>query len=221
MDALTGGLPRGCLTEICGPASSGRTTVLLAALAAATRRGEFCAVVDASDALDPQSAAAAGVELERLLWVRCGESSPQNMPGTTSARDGPAARKRRLRTDRPRSWRSAAASSAPHPADHVVPFPPRRGTYAYRAAGNRAAVHRRKLLFVINQAGSSEKIGTSEQPMDSQCLLPTHAQLLTELEITAELVRSRHGSQTGSFRRDHIRQQNRLGGMNWVLTTRY
>ena len=33
MDALTGGLPRGCLTEICGPASSGRTTLLLAALA--------------------------------------------------------------------------------------------------------------------------------------------------------------------------------------------
>jgi hypothetical protein len=75
LDTLTGGLPRGCLTEICGPASSGRTTLLLAAVAAATRRGEFCAVVDASDALDPQSAAAAGVELERLLWVRCGEDS--------------------------------------------------------------------------------------------------------------------------------------------------
>ncbi len=88
IDALTGGLPRGCLTEICGPASSGRTTLLLAALAAATRRGEFCAVVDASDALDPHSAAAAGVELERLLWVRCGEepprknSSPQSHPST-------------------------------------------------------------------------------------------------------------------------------------------
>src|ERR1700723_2868584 len=79
MDALTGGLPRGCLTEICGPASSGRTTVLLAALAAATRRGEFCAVVDASDALDPQSAAAAGVDLDRLLWVRGGEDAPKKL----------------------------------------------------------------------------------------------------------------------------------------------
>jgi hypothetical protein len=77
IDALTGGLPRGCLTEVCGPASSGRTALLLAALAAATRRGEFCAVVDASDALDPQSVAAAGVDLERLLWVRCGGDSPQ------------------------------------------------------------------------------------------------------------------------------------------------
>ena len=78
IDALTGGLPRGCLTEIFGPASSGRTSVLLAALAAATSRGEFCAVVDANDALDPQSVAAAGVDLDRLLWVRCGEESPQN-----------------------------------------------------------------------------------------------------------------------------------------------
>src|SRR6202050_5504286 len=75
LDALTGGLPRGCLTEICGPASSGRTSLLVAALAAATQRGEFCAVVDASDALDPHSAEAAGIELERLLWVRCGEKT--------------------------------------------------------------------------------------------------------------------------------------------------
>jgi len=72
LDSLTGGLPRGCLTEICGPDSSGRTSVLLAALAAATRREEVCALVDASDALDPASAAAIGVEFERLLWVRCG-----------------------------------------------------------------------------------------------------------------------------------------------------
>ena len=53
IDSLTGGLPRGCLTEICGSASSGRSTLMLSALAAATRRAEFCAVVDASDALDP------------------------------------------------------------------------------------------------------------------------------------------------------------------------
>jgi hypothetical protein len=80
LDALTGGLPRGCLTEICGPASSGRTTILLAALAAATRRGEYSAVIDASDALDPHSIRASGVALDRLLWVRCNENSPQKRP---------------------------------------------------------------------------------------------------------------------------------------------
>jgi len=77
IDILTGGLPRGCLTEICGPVSSGRTTVLLATLAAATGRGECCALIDASDALDPDSLAAAGVDLDRLLWVRCNEESPR------------------------------------------------------------------------------------------------------------------------------------------------
>src|SRR6267378_5240826 len=76
LDSLTGGLPRGCLTEICGTASSGRTSVLLLALARATQRGEVCALVDASDAFDPASAAAAGVEMSRLLWVRCGEKYP-------------------------------------------------------------------------------------------------------------------------------------------------
>jgi recombination protein RecA len=72
LDDLTGGLPRGCLSEICGVASSGRTSVMLTTLAAATGRQETCALVDVSDAFDPVSAANAGVQFERLLWVRCG-----------------------------------------------------------------------------------------------------------------------------------------------------
>jgi hypothetical protein len=68
----------GCLTEICGSASSGRTSILLAALANATRRGEVCALVDASDALDPTSAASAGIEMGRLLWVRCKKTVPSS-----------------------------------------------------------------------------------------------------------------------------------------------
>ncbi len=68
--ALEGGLPRGRLSEIAGPTSSGRTSVMLALLARTTRAGEVVAVVDAADAFDPASAAAAGVALERVLWVR-------------------------------------------------------------------------------------------------------------------------------------------------------
>lgn len=76
LDALTGlgGLPRSALTEICGPASSGRTSVLLSLLAQATARQEACALIDASDAFHPESAQAAGVDLARLLWVRCREN---------------------------------------------------------------------------------------------------------------------------------------------------
>ena len=72
VDAITGGIPRGCLSEIYGPASSGKTSVLLAAIAAATRREETCVLIDASDSFDPESAAAAGVVFSKLLWVRCG-----------------------------------------------------------------------------------------------------------------------------------------------------
>src|SRR6516162_740478 len=64
-------LPRGCLTEIVGPASSGRTSLMLSLLAQATEREEVCAVVDAEDAFSPHAAADAGVDLSRLLWVRC------------------------------------------------------------------------------------------------------------------------------------------------------
>jgi RecA DNA recombination protein len=71
MDALTGGLPRACLTEVYGSPSSGRTSFLLATIAAATRRQEACALVDVSDAFDPQSAREAGIDFRNLLWIRC------------------------------------------------------------------------------------------------------------------------------------------------------
>ena len=71
MDTLVGGLPRGAMTEICGAACSGRTSFLLSALAARTKDGEVCALVDARDSFDPLTANAAGVALEKLLWVRC------------------------------------------------------------------------------------------------------------------------------------------------------
>jgi hypothetical protein len=67
---LGGGLPRGHLSEIVGARSSGRTSLVLQAIAAATARGELVALVDALDMLDVESAAAAGVDLARLLWIR-------------------------------------------------------------------------------------------------------------------------------------------------------
>lgn len=71
-DRLTGGLPRGAITEVFGPPSSGRTSLLVIALATAAQRQETCALVDATDAFDPAFAAQAGLPLERLLWIRCG-----------------------------------------------------------------------------------------------------------------------------------------------------
>jgi hypothetical protein len=67
---LGGGLLRGQMSEIVGPRSSGRITLMCAALAAATGRGELAALVDPLDGFDPVSAASCGVALDRLLWVR-------------------------------------------------------------------------------------------------------------------------------------------------------
>jgi recombination protein RecA len=72
VDSLTGGIPRIGMTEIYGPPSCGRMTLLVSLLAQATRRQEYCALIDASGSFDPAGAEAAGVCLQQLLWVRCG-----------------------------------------------------------------------------------------------------------------------------------------------------
>ena len=69
-EALGGGWARGEVSEVIGRRSSGRTSVMLATLAATTRRHEIAAVVDAFDRFDPASAVEAGVDLDRVLWVR-------------------------------------------------------------------------------------------------------------------------------------------------------
>ena len=71
LDHLSGGLPRGCLTEIFGEPSSGITSLLHSTLAARTANSEVCALVDAQDSFDPGGAQSAGVALRQLLWVRC------------------------------------------------------------------------------------------------------------------------------------------------------
>jgi recA bacterial DNA recombination protein len=71
VDSLTGGLPRGAITEIFGSASSGRTSFMISALAYATTHEEVCVLIDTNDTFDPLSAAEAGLNLERLLWIRC------------------------------------------------------------------------------------------------------------------------------------------------------
>lgn len=76
---LQGGLPLGSLCELTGPVSSGRTSLALSLLAKASILGA-CAYVDVGDSLHPHSAAAAGVRLRNLLWVRFAESPGSQLP---------------------------------------------------------------------------------------------------------------------------------------------
>lgn len=94
-DAVAGGLPRGQVSEVVGPASSGRTSVAWAALAAASRRGESIALIDTCDRFDPPTAQACGIDLSKLLWVRgqaisktSGAIDPAWLPGVRAV-NGP------------------------------------------------------------------------------------------------------------------------------------
>src|SRR5262245_24491403 len=80
-DVLPRGFPHGQLAEIAGPPSAGRLTIALQAMASATSRGELAAYVDTFDRLDVGSAAAAGIALDRLLWVR-GQAISRTDAGT-------------------------------------------------------------------------------------------------------------------------------------------
>ena len=65
------GLPRGQVSEVVGPASSGRTSLMYSMLAYATAHEETCALVDTNDVFAPTIATDAGIDFDRLLWVRC------------------------------------------------------------------------------------------------------------------------------------------------------
>lgn len=80
---IGGGFPVGAVTELVGGECSGRTSIALSFLSGITSAGKVCAWIDASDTFNPTSAASVGVDLKRLLWVRCGV---QDTPGTQETR---------------------------------------------------------------------------------------------------------------------------------------
>lgn len=73
---LDGGFPLGAITELAGAECSGRTSLALNFVAMQTKAEKVCAWVDVSDVLHPETAAAIGVDLSRLLWTRCGAATP-------------------------------------------------------------------------------------------------------------------------------------------------
>jgi recombination protein RecA len=217
IDELTGGLPRGGLSEICGPASSGRTSVLLSILAAATRRQEACALVDTTDALDAVSAAATGVELERLLWIRCADVSlRRSMEDGRLAR--PAGRGRPASIDARSARSDARLEQALRVTDlllqsggfglvaidlgDVPDSAARRIPLASWFRFQRAVEPTATVLLVVAQEPCAQtcaslliRLGTpsafSDQLSAKEKSGPAHARLLDGLQVEGELLRSR------------------------------
>jgi hypothetical protein len=229
IDALTGGLPRGSLTEVCGQASSGRTSVLLAILASATQRQEACALVDVTDSFDPPSAASAGMDFARLLWVRCGAS-----PKLFSPRRHRPTEKNNQRIETPVEQALRVTDLLLQSGGFGlviidladVPFKTARHiplTSWFRF--QRAVEHTPTVLFVITQApcaqtcaalllkmqASGKKPSTfSSQPSVSPAKLSSHTELLEGFHVRSEVLRSRMlrkpaGSATAAFATKAVR----------------
>ena len=170
---LGGGFPRGYLSEVAGGASSGRTALALGLLAEATRAGEIAAVVDAADAFDAASAVAAGVALERVLWVR----APHVRAALRSAE----------RLLEARGFPLILVDLVGCEADRAC-NPTVWSRLARAAAGAQAAL---VLLAGLRMAGTSAELSLEMQP-GRACFVGTPA-LLEALEVQAELARARSG----------------------------
>jgi hypothetical protein len=256
VDALTGGIPRGCLSEFCGSASSGKASVMLAALAAATQRGESCVLIDASDGFDPESGAAAGVEFGKLLWVRCGIKSPavsyQSSALNFEANDKRSVTNGCLSNNEHSFARDARRMT--HDAPPLKTHSERRleqvlkttdlvlqsggfGLVVLDIAGipekyvrriplaswfrfQRAVEHTKTALLVLSEFACAQTCAAMALKLSAisrqsfgnnlEAPVPTHAQLLKEFQIEAEIVRSRlerkpAGSVKASFATQTIR----------------
>lgn len=203
IDNWTGGLPRGCLTEVSGTASSGRTSLLLAVLAAATQRQEACALVDVSDTFDPQSAARAGVCFEKLLWIRCSVPEVQN----SRTRLRPGDKKIFAETPVEQALRvtdlllqsSGFGLVAIDLGDAPLKWA-RRIPLASWFRFQRAVEKTPTVLFVVSPAPCAQTCATlamklsavsSQRSANTRTKAPTHSQLLHGLHIESELLRSR------------------------------
>jgi hypothetical protein len=212
----------------------------LAALAAATRRGEFCALVDASDALDPQSAVAAGVDLDRLLWVRCGEDTQKKSNTTQKRRTTSRTSSARKACPELVEWAGGSSQSAfdfdrsaSRQSEHCLEQVLRATDLLLESGGfgliildladlppqsarriplttwfrfRRAVENKPTILLTIEQhpiTGSCSslllQLEAAKRPkneahcvnLDHESIYPAHVQLLTGLDINAELIRSR------------------------------
>ncbi len=116
---LDGGLPVGAITELVGPPCSGRSTLALAIVSGLTAQQKAVAWIDVADVLDPESAAAAGVDLTHQLWVRCGQSLPALSRPFLEDYPAPNAAPTVLRIEGSRTPVPPGGSGSPHPHSEV------------------------------------------------------------------------------------------------------
>jgi hypothetical protein len=161
-ELLDGGLPVGAISEIAGPECSGRTSLALAFLARVSRQGNACAWIDVSDSLHPESAAAAGVDLGRLLWVRCGNACAET---ANHAIETPP-------VEPPQTARVQLGGNSPHPRSEANGLPSAIGDLLAvnarykrdRITGTPGAPNRPLSTAGPAKSSREEQVGSDRQP---------------------------------------------------------
>ena len=223
VDAITGGIPRGCLTGIWGGASSGKTSVLVAAMAAATRRGETCVLIDASDSFDPASVEAAGVNFGKLLWVRCGNTAIKNLN-----HKGHRETQRKTRSSEHRLEQVLKATDLilqsggfgmivldlAGVAERFVRRIPLASWFRFQ----RAVEHTRSALIVVSETPCALTCATLGMEIKHSTFgtqhtgKPAHAELLEDMRVQMEITRTRlERKPSQSVRAGFVMQAVRLG----------
>jgi recA bacterial DNA recombination protein len=214
VDAISGGIPRGGLTELYGPACSGKTSLLLATIAAAMQQDETCALIDASDSFDPASAQAAGVNFGKLLWVRCGalcnsasavgkKLKNRNHRGDQGVRTEPTSERRMEQVLKASDLilQSGGFGLVALDLAGIAEKFVRRIPLAYWFRFQRAVEPTKTALLVVSEIGCAP---TCAALVVKVCAAPSaisfppfgnpaHAQLLERMHVQVEMVRSRLG----------------------------
>lgn len=188
-----GGFPRGEVSEVVGGPTSGRTTLLLQALTAATRRGEFVTLVDTLDRLDVSSAIAAGLDLDRTLWIRGRVTSHPGRAHTANARAFTDSLKMLGLVLQAGLSEFVVLDVADAPLRAVRDLPVTTWLRLHRMIeGRRTACVLVSATPVWRSAGGlSVEMAADPSPREIPASLPTHARLFEGLTLHARVRRAR------------------------------
>jgi len=209
---LGGGIPRSSITEVSGTASTGKTSFALSTLANVTQLGHACAWVDVNDALSPESAAATGVDLRRLLWLRMS-----------------AERKLKL-TDKPWSWLEQALRATDLllqtggfaaivlDMSDVLPQHTMRIPLATWYRFRLAAEHARSALVFLTQSPCASSCAALALRCDTALVKPfsEHGETPLFEQQQYRLVRERNRNEGSPFQ-----QKKPIGRVNWSAETQW
>jgi recombination protein RecA len=186
LDRLTGGgLPIGAVCELFGPECSGRTSVALTFLAQVTREGTACAWIDVADSLDPESAAACGVDLRRLLWVRCSDGEPRRARGKMWSRLDQALRAADL-VLQAGGFGAVVFDMGAVPPEQALRVP-LASWFRFRAAAERT----QGTFLLLSQVSCAKSCSAMQLKLDRLRTRQEGGQVLSGLQFQAELVRDR------------------------------